>query len=84
MWWNHMDGADWWWMSLMMIVFWGLIIGLFVRALRPAATTQQPRRPDPEELLAERFARGEIDEAEYRRSLDTLREHGSTASTGRL
>ena len=29
-------------------------------------------RPTPEELLAERFARGEIDEQEYRTRLDTL------------
>ncbi|GAB4100795.1 SHOCT domain-containing protein [Sinomonas halotolerans] len=29
----------------------------------------------PEQLLAERFARGEIDEAEYRARIDVLRQH---------
>ncbi|HET6503526.1 MAG TPA: SHOCT domain-containing protein [Amycolatopsis sp.] len=32
-------------------------------------------RPTPEQLLAERFARGEIDEEEYRHALDILRHH---------
>ncbi|MFJ9695945.1 SHOCT domain-containing protein [Kitasatospora sp. NPDC101183] len=32
-----------------------------------------PHGPTPEQLLAERFARGEIDEEEYRRRLATLR-----------
>jgi putative membrane protein len=35
--------------------------------------------PTPEQLLAERFARGEIDEDEYRRRLDTLRGTGPGA-----
>ncbi|WP_391858311.1 SHOCT domain-containing protein [Streptomyces silvisoli] len=33
--------------------------------------------PSPEQLLAERFARGEIDEYEYRRRLATLRDASS-------
>ncbi|WP_037972432.1 SHOCT domain-containing protein [Streptomyces sp. NRRL WC-3742] len=32
--------------------------------------------PAPEQVLAERFARGEIDEEEYRRRLDVLRSAG--------
>jgi putative membrane protein len=35
-----------------------------------------PRRPTPEQLLAERFARGELDENAYRRGLTVLRGHG--------
>ncbi|MFG2907794.1 SHOCT domain-containing protein [Kitasatospora sp. NPDC048286] len=34
---------------------------------------QGGQRPAPEQLLAERFARGEIDAEEYRHRLDTLR-----------
>ena len=36
-------------------------------------------RPTPEQVLAERFARGEVDEEEYRRRLDTLRGAGPVA-----
>ncbi|WP_033823916.1 SHOCT domain-containing protein [Kitasatospora sp. MBT63] len=35
--------------------------------------TQAAPPPSPERLLAERFARGEIDTDEYRHRLDTLR-----------
>ena len=34
---------------------------------------QQDRRSDPEQILAERFAAGEIDENEYRSRLHMLR-----------
>ena len=36
-------------------------------------------RATPEELLAERFARGEIDEQEYRLRLDTLHDRSGPA-----
>jgi putative membrane protein len=36
-------------------------------------------RPTAEQVLAERLARGEIDEDEYRRGLETLRASGSPA-----
>ncbi len=35
---------------------------------------QPAHQPDPERLLAERYARGEIDDDEYRRRLKTLRD----------
>ncbi|GAB7186726.1 SHOCT domain-containing protein [Kitasatospora sp. Ki12] len=38
--------------------------------------------PIPEQLLAERFARGEIDAEEYRHRLDTLRSAGSGPGGG--
>ncbi|MEU6537714.1 SHOCT domain-containing protein [Streptomyces sp. NPDC047000] len=37
--------------------------------------------PTPEQLLAERFARGEIDEDEYRRRLAVLRDAGGPRLT---
>jgi putative membrane protein len=74
MWWNHggWGAGDWLAMSFMMVVFWGLVIALVVAVVRsahsdrgsqhgPADTIAQ--RAD--EVLAERFARGEIDEDEY-------------------
>jgi len=36
-------------------------------------------RSTPEQVLAERFARGEIDEGEYRQRLATLRGHKPVA-----
>jgi putative membrane protein len=67
-------------MTIGMVVCWGLIIAATVvlvrqltRAGRPAATPQVDRPSSPEQVLAERFARGEIDEEDYRRRVDTLR-----------
>ena len=40
-----------------------------IRASRPPT----PHTPDPERILAERLAAGEIDEDEYHRRLDALR-----------
>jgi putative membrane protein len=71
------NGWSWWgWlaMSLSMVAFWGLIIWLIVALFRGSGRSW-PRHesPDPEQILAERFARGEIDEEEYRRRLEVLR-----------
>jgi len=75
-WGNGMGAWGYVLMALNMVVFWGLLIGgiaLLVRYLRggreqppPSATT------DPEHVLGERFARGEIDEDEYRNRLQVL------------
>lgn len=57
-------------MSLMMLVFWGGLIALVVwlirssQSERPADRAQNPA-DHGEEMLAERFARGEIDEEEF-------------------
>jgi putative membrane protein len=59
-------------MSLSMIAFWGLVIWGIVALLRRPGDSR-PERPDPERILAERYARGEIDEEEYHRRLQTLR-----------
>jgi putative membrane protein len=65
-------------MALSMLLFWGLIIGAIVALVRylrdagptsPAVTTPK----SPEQILADRFARGEIDEEEYQRRLAVLR-----------
>ncbi|MFK4145373.1 SHOCT domain-containing protein [Streptomyces sp. NPDC004065] len=83
-WYPHgMNGWGWFAMSLGTVLFWAVLITagvLLFRALNrgsgPAAG--QPydpvRRPTPEQLLAERFARGEVDEEEYRRRLAVLRQ----------
>ena len=79
-WYDH-DLSAWGWvgMSIGMIAFWALIIGAIVWAVRSA--TRDNRRagspyPTPEQQLAERFARGQIDEPEYRERLAVL--HGQS------
>ena len=73
MWWWHGDGSWWGWlaMSLVMVAFWGLAIWGAVILLRGGSDSAEGR--SPEAILAERFARGEIDEDEYRRGLEVLR-----------
>jgi putative membrane protein len=86
MFWTDHDLTGWGWvaMSVGMVVFWGLLITLtvvLVRGLnRPYDQAGEPR-PSPAQLLAERFARGEIDEEEYRRRLATLTGTDRTAPT---
>ena len=82
MYWN--DGSPGWggWvvMSVMMALFWGALIfgGVAVwKALNrdnrnPRPHRSDEERADPERLLDERFARGEIDEDDYTRRRDLL------------
>ncbi len=70
-WGNGMDGWGYVLMVLMMVLFWGLLITGIVLVVRYlGGDRRQPAPPsdgtDPKRLLAERFARGEIDEDEYR------------------
>lgn len=88
MYWNShgMNGWGWFAMSLGTVLFWTLLVVagvLIVRTLNRSAEAPHPPagRPVPDEVLAERFARGEIDEDEYRRRAAVLREHG-TAGRG--
>jgi len=70
------DGWSWWGWLLMsgsMVVFWGLLIWAIVAIFRPGGGWGRGERRDPEQILAERFAAGEIDESEYHARLDVLR-----------
>jgi putative membrane protein len=65
------DGS---WGILWMVVSWVALVVLvwvIVRAIRPEDGGAERQR-DPKEILQERFARGEIDEAEYRSRLKVL------------
>lgn len=80
------NGGGWMWMGLMMLLFWGGLIVLVVFLLRGfgsdgrggQATGPAPPAPllgpDATEILRARFARGEITEDEYRKSLAILDE----------
>jgi putative membrane protein len=77
MWWDgHMGGWTWFWMTIMMVAFWAvvaLLIVVIARLLRSANSTGTPTS-NPLEILAERFARGEIDEEDRRRMARVLGE----------
>jgi putative membrane protein len=68
MWMNWDAGwGGWLLMSLMMVGFWGLVIWAIVALTRGHPQQTRPSdRSDPERVLEERFARGEIDEKEFR------------------
>ncbi|HTK68109.1 MAG TPA: SHOCT domain-containing protein [Pseudonocardia sp.] len=73
--WGHWLG-----MGIGMILFWGLIITGVVLLVRYLGSARDSRGPggdggsaDPERILAERFARGDIDEEDYRQRREVLR-----------
>lgn len=65
------DWASWSWgwpfQFLFPILFWGLIIAAIVMIVRAATTSGAPvaRRVRSLDVLAERYARGEIDRGEF-------------------
>ena len=75
-----MSGWGWLLMTLSMLGFWALVAVLALALLRRGGPPHQQPQPDqqprlnPEEVLAERLARGEIDPNEYRHRLQTLQE----------
>lgn len=77
MWWYGGTGwGGWLAMSLMMVLFWGLIIFGGIAAWRAIGRGGNQRPADersPEQLLDERFARGELSEDEYRHRRELLR-----------
>lgn len=70
--WGSGSWVSWLLMSVMMLVFWGGIIALVVWAIRGTGRPFEPRN-DAESILEERFARGEIDEAELDSRRSALR-----------
>jgi putative membrane protein len=65
------------WGILWMILSWAAIVGvvvLIVRAFTREPPSTSPRQRDPLEILDERYARGEISEAEYRDRRQVLHE----------
>ena len=85
-WYDHgMSGWGYAGMAIGMVLFWALIIVGIVALVRFAGGgnqgsryTMPPEQPDAQHLLAVRFARGEINETEYREKLAVLRDHTRT------
>ncbi|MEY2225541.1 MULTISPECIES: SHOCT domain-containing protein [Streptomyces] len=80
-WYDHGMGG-WGWVAVSLgILLAVLAVAAVVLLLRsvdrfPPGPSQPPAAPSAEQVLAERFARGEIDEEEYERRLTELRAHG--------
>ena len=83
--------------TISLILLGGLVIAGIVALVRSAGQGSRdarepagrprlaaPPRSDPEELLAGRFARGEIDEDEYQRRLAVLRKASQPAGPSHL
>ena len=81
--WNHgMGWGGWVVMTMVMVVFFALAITAVVAAVHYLGDGSQrgkvrggPSARAPEDVLADRFARGEVDDEEYRRRMALLREH---------
>ena len=75
--WYH-DGMGWggWLVMLLgMVAFWALVVWAVVVIFRDTGSDDgRSAHHDPIDTLDERFARGEIDETEYRARADVLRE----------
>jgi putative membrane protein len=71
--WNSGWGwGAWLTMTIVMVGFWGLVAWVIVSVTRGSSGTQSAAR-SAEDILAERFARGEIDEDEFTQRRDALR-----------
>lgn len=75
--WDGHDGGGWAvGMAIFMIFFWSSIVALLwvgVRALLARPPQAGPTgRQEPSDILAERFARGEIEPEEFQRRLELL------------
>jgi putative membrane protein len=81
-------GMGWWGyagMGVGMVLFWALIIAGIVVLIRISTTNQRshstappPQALSPEQILAARYAHGEISESEYRQRMAVLRDHVRT------
>lgn len=84
---NGIGGWGYALMAIGMILFWGAVIYGIVALVRctrrdgpQGREPAGPPAPEPGRLLAERFARGEIDEDEYHQRLTALRAAGPAAA----
>jgi putative membrane protein len=84
-WYGHPGGwgpGGWIWIAWM-VLFWGglLVAAIYlIRHRRPASALDATG--SAETVLAERYARGEIDTEEYRRRQGVLREHRGGSGPG--
>jgi putative membrane protein len=84
---GNWTGGDWLAMSSMMLLFWVVVIALVVWAVRSFRSEHQLQDSDhtntasPDDILAERYARGEIDDDEFQHRSELLHTSGSRTQT---
>lgn len=72
-WYPDLGLGGWLLMTTAMALMWGLLVAAVVALVRtPPSGPRRPERRDAWQLLDERFARGDIDETEYRARRRTL------------
>ena len=77
---NGMSGWGMLLMTVSNVLFWALVAGGVVALVRyPRPGKPGVQTPAPDRVLADRFARGEIDEAEYTQRLQVLWTHHTGA-----
>ena len=73
---GHYDQFNWWWyviMPLGMIGFWAIVAWAVVTVVRADRhDSSSPPASGPAQILAERYARGDIDAEDYHRRLHDL------------
>jgi putative membrane protein len=74
---DHMTGWGWVGMALSTVLFIGLLVLVGLVLVRADRQQERPAPSSAEQVLAERYARGDIDEDEYRRRLATLMDTGA-------
>jgi len=83
---EHMSGWGYALGIIGMVLFWTVLVLAIAAAVRYLDRKRRESFPPPpptaEQVLAERFARGEIDADEYRQRLDTLRQAERSAAAG--
>ena len=83
---EHMSGWGYALGIIGMVLFWVVLVLAIAAAVRYLDRKRRESFPPPpptaEQVLAERFGRGEIDADEYRQRLDTLRQAGRSAAAG--
>lgn len=70
---DYWHGHDGTWFPVVPLLFFALWIAVLAMISR---RWRHPHRPAGESVLAERYARGEIDEAEYQQRRTVLRQKG--------
>ncbi|MDE3065085.1 MAG: SHOCT domain-containing protein [Acidobacteriota bacterium] len=74
--WNGGPGAGWWvGGTIMTLIVWGALVVLVMLIVRNVGHRHEasPGEPAAIETLKMRFARGEIDEDEFKRRVDLLK-----------
>lgn len=72
--WGHMWGGGWMWLwGTVMMLFWVTVVGLVVYGIVRATRSPREAHGDrAKEILAERYAKGELTTDEYRERLEAL------------